>query len=264
MSKIKQDKYYTSPELAKYCIDKAYEIIGETNIESVIEPSAGNGSFSLQIEKPCKAYDILPEHNSIEQQDFLSLECAYSPNRLIIGNPPYGRCLHLAQQFYKKAVLLGDYIAFILPISQLWNTQSMYEFDLIHSEDLGKQLYSGIQLHCCFNIYRRNASGKLNKKNLLKLNDITIIRQDSKGYHDKPYDIRMCYWGNGSAGKILKDNEHYSAEYKIQIHNADLKPKIITVLESVDWWAELNCIAMLKIHQFHIINLLKKEIPEIK
>ena len=259
--KIDNDKYYTPIDLAKYCINKTYEIIGCNNITDVIEPSAGNGSFSNQIK--CIAYDLLPESKDIIQQDYLTLNETYKKGRLIIGNPPYGRCLNLAQKFYKKSVNLGDYIAFILPISQLNNSNSMYEFDLIHSEDLGKKEYSGIKLHCCFNIYKRPQKG-LNKPKIKKLKDITIYRQDSKGYLEKDFDIRMCYWGNASAGKILKEHEHYSAEYKIKIHNLELKDKIIEVLNKVDWKKELNYIAMLKIQQFHIYKLLKREIPEIK
>lgn len=259
--KIDNDKYYTPIDLAKYCIDKAFEIIGRDNITDIIEPSAGNGSFSNQLE--CSAYDLFPESNNIIKQDYLTLELPYKKGRLIIGNPPYGRCLNLAQKFYKQAILQGDYIAFILPISQLNNSNSMYEFDLIYSEDLGKRKYSNVMLHCCFNIYKRPIEG-LNKPKTKKLKDITIIRQDSKGYVEKDFDIRMCYWGNGSAGKILKDGEHYSAEYKIKIHNNKLKNKIIEVLNNVNWKEELNHIAMLKIQQFHICELLKREISEIK
>jgi len=261
MAKIDNDKYYTPTELAKYCIDKTYEIIGKDNISEVIEPSAGNGSFSNQLN--CIAYDIEPEHESIIKQDYLTLDLEYKKGRLIIGNPPYGRCLSLAQKFYKKSIEIADYIVFILPISQLNNTQSMYEFDLIYSEDLGLKNYSGRELHCCLNIYKRNPNG-LNKSKKIKLKDIKIIRQDSKEYNDVlDYDLRMCYWGNGSAGKILKENEHYSAEYKIIINNKNIKDEIIKVLKKTDWKKELNKIAMLKIQQFHICNLLKREIPYI-
>ena len=259
--KIDNDKYYTPVDLAKYCIDKTFEIIGKENITDIIEPSAGNGSFSNQIK--CIAYDLFPESKDIIQQDYLTLNETYKKGRLIIGNPPYGRCLNLAQKFYKKSIKLGDYIAFILPISQLNNSNSMYEFDLIYSEDFGEKEYSGIKLHCCFNIYKRPQNG-LNKPKIKRLKDISIYRQDSKGYKDKDFDIRMCYWGNGSAGKILKDDEHYSAEYKIKIYNNKLKNEIVRVLNEVDWKQELNHIAMLKIQQFHIYDLLKREIPEIK
>ena len=262
MAKIELDKYYTPVNLAKYCIDKTFEIIGKENITDIIEPSAGNGSFSNQLE--CVAYDIEPEHKSIIEQDYLKLELEYKKGRLIIGNPPYGRCMNLAQKFYKKSIQIGDYIAFILPISCLNNTQSLFEFDLIYSEDLGEHNYSNRQLHCCFNIYKRPING-LNKQKRIKLKDVKIIRQDSKQYNEIiDYDIRMCYWGNGSAGKILKDNEHYAAEYKIIILNDDIREDVIRVLNEVNWFDELNKIAMLKIQQFHIYNLLKREIPNIQ
>lgn len=261
MSKINLDKYYTPLDTAKYCINKVYEIIGENNISEVIEPSAGNGSFSLQIPTTCWAYDIEPEHESIIKQDFLDLNIDYLCGRLIIGNPPFGSKMNLAQKFFKKSIELGDYIAFILPISQLWNTNSLYEFDLIHSEDLSKIEYSGRRLHCCFNIYKRPIK-ELNSKPKNKLNCVSIVRQDSKGYNFiNDFDIRMCYWGN-SAGKILKDGETYSAEYKIKIKD-EFRKDVIDVLSNINWFDELNCIAMPKIQQFHIINLLRKHIPNI-
>jgi hypothetical protein len=261
-NKIDLDKYYTPIETAKYCIDKVYEIIGESNISEVIEPSAGNGAFSLQVPTTCWAYDIEPEHESIKEQDYLELNCEYLYGRLIIGNPPFGSRMNLAQKFFKKSVELGDYVAFILPISQLWNTNSLFEFDLIHSEDLGKIKYSDRNLNCCFNIYKRPELG-LNERPKNNLKAIHIIRQDSKGYDEfEDFDLRMCYWGNGSAGKILKEGQNYSAEYKLKI-DQKYKNEVIKVLSNINWFDELNCIAMLKIQQFHIINTLKKYIPNI-
>ena len=262
MAKIKNDKYYTPPELAEYCIKKTFEIIGEKNISEIIEPSAGNGVFSEKIPSHF-AYDIEPEHENIIKQDFLQLSISYLWGRLIIGNPPYGRCLNLAQKFYKKSIGIGDYISFILPIGQLNNTQSMYEFDLIHSEDLGIKKYTDRDLHCCLNIYKRPDGGVLNNKIKNKLNDISIIRQDSKQYDLVVADLRMSYFG-ASAGKILKDNEDFCGVYKIIIHNKNIKEKIISVLHSINWNDELKFIAQPKIQQFHIIKILKEKIPEIQ
>ena len=133
MAKINLDKYYTSKELAKHCIDVVNRLGLE--ITETIEPSAGNGSFSLQIPN-CIAYDLEPEHESIIQQDFLKLELSYKKGRLFIGNPPFGTRNTLSVKFFKKAITMGDAIAFILPASQYQNNQQMYEFDLIHSEML--------------------------------------------------------------------------------------------------------------------------------
>lgn len=266
MAKIDNDKYYTPKDLARHCINKVFEVVGVQNITNCIEPSAGNGAFSSQIPISCVSYDIEPEHKSIYKQDFLELEQEYEKGLLVIGNPPYGRCLSLAQKFYKKSTQLGDYIAFILPISQLNNTNSMYEFDLIYSEDLGKRDYSDRKLHCCFNIYKRPKNGQLNQKRQNKLKSVEIVRQDSKKYNEiENYDIRMCYWGNGTAGKILIDeNEKYSGEYKIIVKNNELKDEIIKTIKEHKWKEEIKGIAMKKIQQHHIVSLLKEKIPEIK
>lgn len=269
MAKIQNDKYYTPINLANYCWDKVFEIIGDENISEIIEPSVGNGSF-LHHQKYCPhfAYDIEPECESkftqIQKVDYLKIDITYLPGRLIISNPPYGRCLNMTQKFYKKSVGIADYIAFILPISQLDNTRSMYEFDLVYSEDLGVKTYTDRDLHCCFNIYKRPENGELNSKPITKLQDITIYRQDSKGYDGREFDIRMCYWGDGSAGKILHNGEKYSAEYKIKVNNDSLREEVIRVLSTFNWKEYLNCIAMRKIQQFHIIDVLKNNVEGIK
>lgn len=263
MAKIELDKYYTPVEVAEKLINTTYEVIGKENITDIIEPSAGNGSFSLLIDN-CIAYDIEPEHPSIEKQDFLKLDIPYRKGRLIIGNPPFGRGMNLAQKFYKKSVDICDYIAFILPISQLNNNNSLYEFDLVYSEDLGEVVYTDRKLHCVFNVYKRPLQG-LNKKPKNKLKDVTIIRQDSKGYEDKDFDIRMCYWGNGSGGKIIKDpHEKHSGEYKIVINNKELYDTIYKTIVEHDWVKEVKSIAMRRIKQYHIIEVLKSKIPNIE
>ena len=267
--KINNDKYYTPIDLANYCWDKVFEIIGEENISEIIEPSVGNGSFLHHTEYlPHFAYDIEPECGSkfthIFKQDYLSVDIKYLEGRLIIGNPPYGRCLNIAQKFFKKSVEIADVIAFILPISQLNNSQSMYEFDLIYSEDLGERRYTDRMLHCCFNIYKRPNTGELNKKQSTKLKDISIYRQDSNGYNDRDFDIRMCYWGDGTCGKILSEGEKYSAEYKIKINNNELFEEIYNLIVTFNWREYLNCIAMKKLQQFHITDVLRSKIKDIE
>ena len=49
--RIKNDKYYTSSELAKYCVEKTKKIIGEDNITEYIEPSSGSGVFLNYLDK---------------------------------------------------------------------------------------------------------------------------------------------------------------------------------------------------------------------
>jgi predicted RNA methylase len=267
--KLELDQYYTSYEDMEYCVNKAWDVIKELgyDVSEFLEPSAGTGVFSNYLATSgldVIAIDIDPKGDDIIKADFLTYELEYKKGRFVIGNPPYGARLSLAQKFYKRAIEIGDYIAFILPISQLNNSQFMYEFDLVHSEDLGKLLFSNKKkVHCCLNVYVRPKEG-LNKKLPSKLNDITIIRQDRKDYNFIEYDIRMCYWGDGTAGKVLSEDEHYSGEYKIIIHNKELKKQIIDLFNTIDWKKELNSTAMRRIKQYHIIEVLKKYIPNIQ
>lgn len=268
-NKLDLDQYYTSYDDMEYCVNKAWDVIKDLGYEvsEFLEPSAGEGVFSNYLATSgldVIAIDIEPKGEDIIKADFLTYDLEYKEGRFIIGNPPYGARLNLAQKFYKRAIELGDYIAFILPISQLNNTQFLYEFDLVHSEDLGKLVFSNKKkVHCCLNVYIRPKNG-LNKKIPTKLKDVTIVRQDKKGYEDIEFDIRMCYWGDGTAGKILKEGENYSGEYKIIIHNKELKDDIINLLSTIKWKDEIDSVAMRRIKQYHIIQVLKKYIPNIK
>ena len=268
-SKLDLDQYYTPYDVMEYCVNKAWDVIRDLGYEvsEFLEPSAGEGVFSNYLATSgldVIAIDIEPKGENIIKADFLTYDLEYKEGRFIIGNPPYGARLNLAQKFYKRAIELGDYIAFILPISQLNNAQFLCEFDLVHSEDLGKLVFSNKKkVHCCLNVYVRPKNG-LNKKIPTKLKDITIVRQDKKGYEDIEFDIRMCYWGDATAGKILKEGESYSGEYKIIIHNKELKDDIINLLSTIKWENEIDSVAMRRIKQYHIIQVLKKYIPNIK
>lgn len=262
-TKLYLDKYYTPTDLAKYCISKTYEVIGRGNITEIIEPSAGNGSFSNQIED-CIAYDIEPEDENIIKQDFLQLEISYEQGRLIIGNPPFGEKNNLVKQFYNKSIELAEYISFILPIKFYNNSDTLYKYDLIYSEDLGLKKYSDRDLHCCFNIYEKPMN-KLNKKPNYKLKSIDIISSDPRqkiNYDDViVYDLRMVGWG-AKAGKVLKkEDKRYSDEYKIIIKNDLYRDKILEILKD---GIDLINISTPRINKYTIYKYIKEQIPEIE
>lgn len=268
-NKLHLDKYYTPKELAKYCINKTYEVIGKENITEIIESSAGNGSFSLQIPN-CMAYDIEPEHNTIIKQDFLELKLDYKKGRLLIGNPPFGDRMNLATKFMKKGFQIADYIAFILPVSQKDNSYKFYEFDLIYSEDLGLQKYTDREIHCCFNIYKRPVDGKLNKKKVYQFKDFTLFEQvkskdlkRNKPYTDSDYDFRICTWG-ASCGRILKDNESYAKEVAFYIHNHNMKDKIRTAIKNIDIKRDFYMTSTPNLLLWQIYEYLIKNIPELE
>ena len=263
------DKYYTPLKLAEYIVNKTEEIIGEQNITEYIEPSAGAGVFLDCLEyldKPYLAYDIEPEDSRIVEQDYLELELDYKRGRCVIGNPPFGWGNTLSVKFYKKSIELADYIAFILPISQLNNNMQMYEFDLVYSDDLGLHNYSGKQLHCCFNIYKRPHSSKLNKRPNYKLKDVTIIEYRRGGNSVIPpgYDFGMGAYGTGCVGKVPNKIGQYCREYYFYIKNKELKNKVLDVLENYDWKGISKSTSMHMLPQWRIFKVLKEEVPELE
>lgn len=263
--KIINDKYYTSDNLAKYCLNKTKEIIGYENIIEYIEPSAGSGVFLDYLDKPYLAYDIEPEDNRIIKQDFLDLNLEYKKGRCIIGNPPYGRTMNLAVQFFKKSIILGDYISFILPISQLNNNYRIFEFDLIYSEDLGEKLYSNIKVHCCLNIYKRPINNKLNNRPNYKLKDILIENYDRerngiKNIND--FDIAICSFGN--IGEVIKKENTYCQELYIKIRNLEYRDIIIDLIKNTNWKKLYTHTKTPKLQIWQIYKYIKEQIPEIK
>lgn len=262
MAKIELDKYYTSKEIAKRCIEKTFEIIGKENISEIIEPSAGDGSFSLQIEN-CIAYDIEPHHESIKRQDFLDLKMEYQKGRLFIGNPPFGIKNTLTMSFFKHCINFGDYIAFILPISQLNNIDQLFEFDLIYSEDLGELPYSDRLVHCCFNIYKRPLNG-LNKKPNYNVKDIELIeyrRTKSKNIPNS-YDISINSYG--SIGKELKYKDQYCKSLYISINREDLKESIIDFIKTIDWKKEFKMTKSPNLTKSMFLKTIKKYFPTLE
>ncbi len=143
MTKIKNDKYYTEDSLAKYCVNKTFEIVGN-DWDRIIEPSAGAGSFLKYLPKSTIAYDILPEAEQVIQADYRDVELPFIEKSLVIGNPPFGRANKLSVQFIKHSLTHSPYISFIQPISQLNQNRTMKDTELLYSEDLGKLSYRAV------------------------------------------------------------------------------------------------------------------------
>lgn len=269
--KLENDKYYTPVDLAKRLIDKTFEVIGKENITDIVEPSAGNGSFSNQLN--CRAYDIDPENETIIKADFLTLNIWYKKGRLCIGNPPFGTNNSTSIRFYQKCCAIGDYIAFVQPISQYKNNMQLYQFDLIYSEDLGVVNYSDRELHCCFNIYKRPSNGRLNPKPNYVLKDITIIefRRKKDDFNNTAhkdilpgYDYAICSWGNGSFGKVPEYVGQYAREVYFYCHNKKFLDRMKELLSTDTIRAYAKSVAAKSISAMRLYKYLKDNIEGIK
>jgi hypothetical protein len=68
------DKFYTKDTIVKFCLNLFINNIN--NDDLIIEPSAGNGAFIMDIKSLTSNYlfyDLEPEHNEIIKQDYLLL-----------------------------------------------------------------------------------------------------------------------------------------------------------------------------------------------
>lgn len=273
MSKILFDKYYTGQKLADYCTQKAVEVIGKENIIELIEPSAGNGVFLNSFEKllpntPVYAYDLFPEREDIKEQDYLKLDLEYKKGRCVIGNPPYGSKNNLSKAFCNKSFEIAEYVCFILPISQLNNTQSIYKYDLVYSEDLGKQFYTDVKVWCCLNIYKKPMSGEFNNKINYKNSEIIEIREVIKNNNPKrnrelgdfKYDIAICAWGS-LTGTFCNEGD-YAKTFYIKIHKH--KEKVIKLLKEVKWQEIYPMTATPNLLQWQVYKYIKEQIIELE
>lgn len=206
----KDSKYYTPSGVAKYCVSKAKDIIGEENIEEYLEPSAGGGIFLDFLEKPFEAYDICPEDDRVTQMDFLSYGAnkSFKKKRVCIGNPPFN-CGNLLRKFLKHTSSYCGYIAFILPLSyykhELYDIKNAF---LIHSESLGKVDFEGVLVDTCFNIYE--------------------IREENRVLPELLDNIQLnTYRGtilypNGVCLKIWKVYDNIDGDYTVDPYSIDL------------------------------------------
>lgn len=153
-----------------------------------------------------------------------------------------------------------------MPISQYNNDVKLYKFDLIYTEDLGNINFSGIDVHCCLNIYKRPAV--LNAKPNYKLKDIEIIelrknKTRGKIYDGFYYDYAICAWG-AAIGKQINHENQYAKEFYFVIHNQELREEILYALSNADWVGEYAMTATPNLLHWQVYKYLKKEVEGIK
>jgi len=270
MAKIPFDKYYTSPIVARWCIEKTKEIIGEENITEWVEPSAGSGSFSHQL-PGCRAYDLYPQHDYIEQADFSTLDLGgYKEGRCFIGNPPFGeKDGGLIKMFYNKACDNGDYIAYIQPANFYYNYNEFKRFEIIYSCVLDTP-YTNHKLKTSFTIYKRNPH-----KDRFDEIDYTIPCVEFIEYRKarkqktqklKPFDYSFVAWGD-----LLKEAKPYEKVLVVgmKIDDDEFRNKVINFIKWLYFYnKETNILSQLAIstptlHMNTLYQFIRAGIPEI-
>jgi len=202
-----KDQFFTCNETAKYCYNKAIEIISSfCNFEdyTIIEPSAGDGSFyNLFPTNKRIGIDIEPRCDGIIQSDFL----AWKPNgnkNICIGNPPFGLRGNLALKFINYAAEFSDFVCFILP--KLFDSNGkgscksrVKGLNLIYSEVIDSDFYypkgKEVKVNVVFQIWSKHH--KVSEDNI----DLTDI-------------VKLYSLSDGGTPSSTRNKKHlYSCDY---------------------------------------------------
>jgi hypothetical protein len=259
------DKFYTKPNVANTCCQlvKKYIPINK-EIDIIIEPSAGNGSFIESItnltDNPI-FYDILPEHPKIIKQDFLNLDISliefidlYTKIHMI-GNPPFGRQSSLVIKFIKQSTSFCDTLSYILPKSFKKESMKKYfplNFHLVYEVDLDDNSFiinnnEEKDVPCVFQIWEKKTYDRDNPAvlNPIKFSfvkrdefpDISFRRVgvnagtiDINNLNDKSIQSHYFIKFNPDVNKNLAINKIKGISYE---HNNTVGPKSISKQEII-------------------------------
>jgi len=156
------DKFYTKPEVSKRLLTKLFSLYDEKNFDVFLEPSAGNGSFYLNLPQgKTVGLDIEPDCEGVVRQDFFNFKPENNKIYAVVGNPPFGRVSSLAIKFFEKSAEFADIIAFIVPRTfkrvSVQNRLNL-NFHLAYEEDLPINPCSfepKMSAKCCFQVWEK-------------------------------------------------------------------------------------------------------------
>lgn len=159
------DQFYTNESIARECIESLEQMLGDlSSWSSIVEPSAGSGSFLKLLPDHAIGLDLDPRDPKISQADYLTWTPQGNLGRcLVVGNPPFGKNSTLAIKFFNRSAIFADTIAFILPRtfrkSSVINRLSM-QFHLVHDRVLPIDSFhtpngADRSVPTCFQIWQR-------------------------------------------------------------------------------------------------------------
>jgi len=237
------DKFYTKKDVSKLCVQQIKHFLDiNFEIDVIIEPSAGDGSFIEPLREICSNclfYDIQPENKLVKKQDYLELDYSnliipdLHTKYHVIGNPPFGRQSSLAIKFIKYSAQFCDSISFILPKSFKKDSMKKYfplNFHLVYQCDLQNNSFiinddEEKDVPCVFQIWKK-----------LNIEREAVIKKQATGFtfvkRDEDPDISFRRVGV-NAGKIDTNDihnksiqSHYFIKFNDQINKVEIIKKI--------------------------------------
>ncbi len=267
------DKFYTKDEISKKCISSLETKFNISDFDLIVEPSAGNGSFSNKLDKyNLLSLDIQPESNNIIQMDFFDFDIAKFGNYtniLTIGNPPFGKNSSLAVKFFNKAAEFSNVIAFIIPKTFRKNSildRINLNFHLVFDEDIPSSPSSfipSLNVKCCFQIYKKMSNKRSKSVKILNHPDFEFLSfgpKDTKNQPTPPTNADFAIRAYGSSvGKIFKTglSELRPKSYHWIKSNIDIE-KLIKNFQTLDYVNSNNTARQCSIGKSELISLYNR------
>lgn len=234
------DKYYTKENIVNDCISIIKTKIEINKDDLIIEPSCGNGAFISGIKlltDNYKFYDLEPENEEIEKQDYLALQNPSCNKKIhIIGNPPFGRQSSLAVKFMKKSCEYCDSISFILPKSFKkdsiknkipLNFSCIFEYDLPdNSFVVNKKEYD---VPCVLQIWKKTEILRPVIEKVLPVNFIFVKKEN-----EPHISVRRVGYYSGKIDKNIID-KNIETHYFIKFTNDLSIDKNIELLKNISF-----------------------------
>ena len=224
------DKFYTKISIVEQCLS----LLDLSKYDLIIEPSAGNGSFSKKMN--CIAFDLEPEADSIIKADWFKVDkTKYSGKILIIGNPPFGQQNTLSVSFFNESAKIADTIAFILPLSfKKISLQNRLDLNFSLKEELilpensfilNEEEYS---VPCVFQIWERGIIRK--KVNLPITSNLIDFTKDSLNA-----DFRVPRVGGNASKASLNLNGALQSNYFIINKTNFSNEELVNIINKINF-----------------------------
>lgn len=171
MRTVELDQYFTPISDARRFISIVDSICPMDGFDTILEPSAGSGSFFYQLpENKRIGLDLEPIGSDIIKMDFFDWVPPTGKKIAVIGNPPFGRRGSLAKKFFERCAEYSDVIAFILPAifakpSFTRNLNPYFHLEYSeYFEDFQLPSGKGVKVSCVFMVWVK----KENKKTIVR------------------------------------------------------------------------------------------------
>lgn len=181
------DKFYTNPSVAEFCYGRLLSFVKD---ETLVEPSAGDGSFYKILRSPKIGFDVDTECDGVILGDWFDQSVPL--DSVVVGNPPFGNRNDLTKRFIQHSLPYAKCIAFVLPaVFKKETLQTVFpkNWILVDSVDLPRDsfLLNGEDYHvpCVFQIWLNSDKYPEQYKNLRESVKPELVIADFEFTNDK-------------------------------------------------------------------------------